>query len=443
MSANTRSEKRAAVLWDESFLWGLVACRALKKAGLDFSLINANDIRQGALADYRLLYVPGGWASNKLKALGEQGAMMIKRFIERGGSYFGVCGGAGLATSEGLGLLPIKRKPLEQRVPSLSGKITAAICPHPVWKGISGPRAKFHIWWPSQMEPGKNDKSMKIKILAAFDAATEDTFSSDLSVADTPDIGRMERAYGLNLDPGRMCGSPLVMEGAYGAGRVFISLIHFDTPGDVNGRRALKNLWDFFGCGRAICPEDKNKKQKNGRAGGRAARKFLFSVLSEPVEELYQFGLRNFLWFPRGWVIQWRRGVRGLEYFTLREMVREMASSPGAGEISAGEIEALAGGLRNFCEKAKKLLMQERLALQEGRAITFSNASSDEMAELRMELFSGSKSHGGQFKILLDKIDALLCRALKAEELHPLPTLSLKGEGLTKGGIAPLVKSPT
>ncbi len=426
-------------MWDESFLWGLVARRALGEAGLDFTLINSGDVRQGALADYGLLYVPGGWASNKLKALGEEGAQGIKRFVEGGGSYVGVCGGAGLATSEGLRLLNIRRRPLDQRVPSLSGRIMAGISPHPVWKRINnkkrgGARPEFHIWWPSQMEPDKNDPS--IKILASFEGETEDTFSSDFNVADTPELDKLEQLYRLNLDPGRMRGSPLVMEGVYGSGRVFITLIHFDTPGDFNGRRALKNLWEYMGCGGC----GGYSKGRNEKTAGHNKKKADWSAdwsagwpawsaneLVAPVEGLYRFGLRNFLWFPRGWVVQWRRGVRGLEYFTLREMIRELAAC--AEDIPPEEITALAGELRRFTEKAKTLLMLERLALQEGRTLTFSNASSltfsnvssGEMAALRAELFSDSKSHGGAFKALLDKVDALLYRHLK--------------EGDSKGGI--------
>ncbi len=395
-------------MWDESFLWGLVALRALRDAGLDFTLINSADVRQRALKDYRLLYVPGGWASNKLKALGEEGALEIRRFVEAGGSYAGVCGGAGLATSEGLGLLDIRRRPLERRVPSLSGRIRAAVSPHPIWRGIGMP--EFHIWWPSQMEPAEDGP---VKILASFEGATSDTFSSDLNVADTPDLDRMEQIYKLNLDPRRMRGSPLVMEGVFGAGRVFITLIHFDTPGDLSGRRALENLWEYMGCGRAPNDETAGQDKMADQSAERAARE-----LAAPVEELYRFGLRNFLWFQRGWVVQWRRGVRGLEYFTLREMARELAflSRGEKSRALADEtgLSALAGEVRRFTEKAKKLLMLERLALQEGRPITFSSASSDEMAALRTELFSGSKSHGGAFKAVLDRMDALLYRFLKA-----------------------------
>ncbi|MDP2278298.1 MAG: hypothetical protein Q8K51_08755, partial [Nitrospirota bacterium] len=65
--------KPAAFLWDESFLWGLMAYKALQANGLPFELIRAEDIKKGCLKNYAMLFVPGGWASNKLKPLGDKG----------------------------------------------------------------------------------------------------------------------------------------------------------------------------------------------------------------------------------------------------------------------------------------------------------------------------------------------------------------------------------
>ena len=104
--------------------------------------------------------------------------------------------------------------------------------------------------------------------------------------------------------------------------------------------------------------------------------------------------------------------MRGLEYFTLREMTRALASTSSFGPAEARS--GLVRDLRLFVEKAKALLTLERLALQEGRPLTFAAASSGEMAALRAELFGGAKSHGGAFKALLGRVDALLYECLKA-----------------------------
>ena len=129
---NPQSPK-AAFLRDESFLWGLMAYKALKANGLPFELIRAEDIKKGRLKNYAMLFVPGGWASNKIKALGGKGLSEIKKFVRSGGNYLGFCGGAGLATLDGIGLLNVKRKPTKERVPSFSGRIHLNINKHPIF----------------------------------------------------------------------------------------------------------------------------------------------------------------------------------------------------------------------------------------------------------------------------------------------------------------------
>ena len=88
------SSSGIALFWDESFLWGIMAYKALRAAGLSFELINSDDIRKGRIREYRMLFVPGGWASNKLKALGNEGVDEIRKFVADGGNYLGICGGA-------------------------------------------------------------------------------------------------------------------------------------------------------------------------------------------------------------------------------------------------------------------------------------------------------------------------------------------------------------
>ena len=94
-------KRPCALLWDESFLWGVMTRRALTEAGVSFDPVRAADIREGALSRYRMLFVPGGWASGKIAALGAEGAEAIRSFVAAGGNYLGICGGAGMATESG------------------------------------------------------------------------------------------------------------------------------------------------------------------------------------------------------------------------------------------------------------------------------------------------------------------------------------------------------
>ena len=100
------------ILWDASHIWGLMAWRALRALGLSCRLVKGQEIAEGALlgkpgsrrdagraAPPPLLVVPGGNARLKALALGEAGRAAVRAYLERGGSYLGFCGGAGLALS--------------------------------------------------------------------------------------------------------------------------------------------------------------------------------------------------------------------------------------------------------------------------------------------------------------------------------------------------------
>lgn len=396
-----------AFLWDESFLWGLMAYKTMRGLGLPFDLLRSEDIRNGCLQNYRMLFVPGGWASNKLKALGEKGAEEIKRFVYEGGNYFGICGGAGLATMDGLGLLKIKRKPTKERVPSFSGRIKLNIKRHPLFEiqdsrfkiqdGVRHSLQIFHAWWPSQFIV--NDKDSEI--LATFGDALPDSYSSDLKVGDVREKGewsRLEKLYGINLDPERLKDEPAVVEGRFGKGTVLLSLIHFDTPEDENGTVVLKNIWEYLGNEYNLLPIAHHPPITHHP-----------SLLLQHCSEIIDFGIRRSLWFWRTpMILQWRRGVRGLEYNTLYVMAKEIAE--------AEEYLRLNGDFFTFKEKVLRLLMLEGREIQEGIKID-SYSTGDhldpEIQALRKELFGDSKSHGGLFKEILDIIDHALYESLR------------------------------
>ncbi|MEW6713588.1 MAG: BPL-N domain-containing protein [Nitrospirota bacterium] len=394
--------KKAAFLWDESFLWGIMAYKALKGLGLPFDLIRAEDIKRGALDKYGMLFVPGGWASNKGKALGEAGRSAIQHFVANGGNYLGFCGGAGLATKAegGIGLLNVKRRPTKERVPSFSGRIELNINEHQIW--LDQGSNIFHAWWPSQFDV--EDK--EIKVLASYGKALPDSFSSDLNVGDTEANGgwkEHEEIYRINLDPERLIGEPSIIEGSYGKGKVILSLVHFDTPDDMNGAAVLTNLWTYLGGSQANAEARKR--------GSLEVNSKLTVELERTVNELIIFGKRNFLWFWRNpMLLQWRRGVRGLEYNTLYIMIKEITKEKSADN----EIKRIMEMLIPFIEKAKKLLLLERQAMQKGH-ITYERCDDERIKDKRLELFSDSKSHGGMFKELIDEVDAVLFSLINRE----------------------------
>ena len=420
-------KKPCALFWDESYLWGLMAYRALCEAGLPFELAMARDIRAGNLDRYAMIYVPGGWAAAKVRALGKRGQSLIRRFVEDGGSYLGICGGAGLATDSHLGLLPVYRTPNAHRVPSFSGPISLALNGHPIWEDISTP--VFSAWWPPQLSEAEDSG---FRVLARYGEARPDAMSADIRVEDGCRAGwaGLEKQYGIFLNPERLKGKPAVVEGAYGGGKVILSLVHFDTPGDCNGALVLKNLWRYLGEG--VNP-DGPACDVSGPAGtfivDNPASATLLGDIRSAVHQLIAKGEHDGLWHRRNdLLLQWRRGVRGMEFSTLDAMTREIATrlvGNPTGDASGKpyvdphdptqlkhDLEAIKGLLLPFVDDATALLRLERARLED-ESVPLENSPDKKIGRLRQNLFGPARHFGGRFKPLIDAVDRLLYELLK------------------------------
>jgi hypothetical protein len=369
-----------------------------------------------------MLYVPGGWASQKLIAVGDRGQEEIRRFVEEGGSYLGICGGAGMATEDGIGLMPIHRKPTTERVPSVSGPVRLSLAGHIIWKGIDTPI--FFAWWPSQFQTA----DQKTRVLACYEAVQPDAFSSDIPVADgrVIDWPTLEARYGILLDPARLHGEPAVLESYFGRGKVLLSLIHFDTPGHRNGAAVLRNLWDYLATGWSS-ESLMRKARPRSLPLPRLSPKFrdIIDEIKRAVSDLISTGERNFLWYWRNpLLLQWRRGVRGLEYGTLTVMVEEVCKridGADGGQANAAlldflrlreETSEIRDHLIPFVEKAKHLIVRERFYIN---TVPLSplECADEEINRLRLELFGSAMSHGGDFKGLIDIVDRLLFNLIR------------------------------
>ena len=422
------TERPCALLWDESFLWGLMARRALMEAGLPFDLIRSADIRAGILPRYALLFVPGGWASAKLSSLGEIGQAEIRSFVANGGSYLGICGGAGLATQSDIGLLSVSRKSTQERVPSFSGPVRLSLFPHAIWENIAAP--VFSAWWPFQFRVAAKNE---ISILATYDEAQADAMSADIKVGDGQISGwsELEKHYGIFLDPQRLKGEPAVVEGRFGLGKVILSLIHFDTPHDRNGATVLRSLWRYL-----ILDSEWQFHKSNPLKKTRLVADVCpecaetLAEIESAVAGLIILGEHYSLWYWRNsWFLQWQRGVRGMEYSTLAVMIGDIAArlrldSPTGNERGKSlpefcgqsplqeDLSTIRKLLIPFVEKAKILLGREKEFLTTA-SLSPVECSNEEIKCLRRELLGSSISHGGKFKELIDAVDRLLYKLIK------------------------------
>lgn len=62
--------------------------------------VAVEDVVAGRLDEFDVIIHPGGSGSGQARALGEQGCQQVRRFVEEGGGYVGICAGTYLATCD-------------------------------------------------------------------------------------------------------------------------------------------------------------------------------------------------------------------------------------------------------------------------------------------------------------------------------------------------------
>ncbi len=313
----------ARLLWDAGGLWSLMTWEACRARGLAIEPISAAEVAAGGLAGCGLLVVPGGWPALKRRALGERGRAALRAFVSAGGLYLGMCGGAGLALGEadGIGLTGLGRSRGARRLPALSGRVlvepTLAGAEHPLLAG-AGERPALHVWWPGQFAPTAGHP--EITVLARYHGPGPDLFSADLRAPAVDPQGwpGLEAQYGLNLDPDALWGQPAVVEARLGWGRAILSYLHFDTPGDPAGADALARLW----------------AARLGQAPGRPRpwQPLPAGTVCDHARALWERGRELGLWRPRHPAMPlWRRGARGLEFWSLLRLCGAVQALAGPG----------------------------------------------------------------------------------------------------------------
>ncbi len=422
-----------AVLWDQSLIWGLICIETMENLDVPYRLLSAGEIAGGALEEYRVLLVPGGWASHKVSALGEEGGEQIRRFIHEGGTYLGFCGGAGLALSSppSLNLIPLKRLPLSKRLPSASGELWITGPPgHGAWKDLP-PQIPVSVWWPSQFafEPCES-----VDCIASYSASGKDFWVADLPMADirsaSLNIEEWERTYGINLDPSRILGHPAILEARLGKGVLILSYPHLETPGDFWGNRLFRNVLDYLN--RISSRGLKSRGLEYSEIGDPPTpptRRTLRPLgrSKERIDGLIRFGEQHLLWNWRNpWLLRWRRGIRGLEYGTLAVvagfLLRQFGEMSVEGDHSdpwLEPLEDLEGHIEEFCHKAKLLLLEEKLSAQTGN-LTKLGRVNERVDALRTFLFGDQMNHAGLSRTLFDNLDSLLFRSLRLRDAMSL-----------------------
>lgn len=426
-----------AILWDQSLLWGLLSVETLKAFGVPFHLLSATDIIQGSLKAYRVLIVPGGWASHKLRVLTETGKHEISMFVERGGSYLGFCGGAGLALSSAasLQLVPVKRMPFNERLPNASGEVwVQKSSDHPIWQNLPD-SLPVHIWWPAQFSI---DSSSHAECLAVYQNAGKDFWVADLPLCDLPDpdngFSEWEKIYGINLDPRKLMGHPAIVHSRKGRGALILSYPHLDHPGSCWGNRLFFNCLSYLDeCAAEHIPSEPSSYNISPPTLEPPGEDVLHHFLSakEAVDDLMDFGERHLLWRWRlPWLLNWQRGIRGLEYGSLAVLMDygvTCLSSICINVSSSNDpwlpwVLELKEDIKTFCKTASVLLFEEKMASRTHNLSKLGEVN-ETVDRLRFQLFGRNMSHGGLCRKVFDRLDAVLLQLIRmtmGREIQPV-----------------------
>ncbi len=416
--------KAVAVLWDQSFLWGLFVYDALNSGNIPFDVISSSDVRKGKLRKYRLLIVPGGWASQKIELLGDAGALEIRSFIHQGGQYIGFCGGAGMALSgkNTLNIVPVKRLPLKERLPSASGEVTIKWTVTKEGLFESSETLNTSIWWPAQFKPGKIPS---VEILAVYEKVGNNLWVADIPFSDASDvdISEFEALYGINLDPHKyLLGRPAIIEANFGKGHLFLSYPHLETPDNHDSRCFLTKLVEKYSSDLSIKLSSRQEEYIPAFVAIHPRHTKRIGKMVDRVNELIDYGITHFLWHWRmPWLLGWRRGVRGLEYSMLSTSLAFLHRSFQALEVDTAanqtneldeELSNLESLVDDFCHKSFDLLRCERFFLAK-KVLPKLGKVNSRIDPLRKYLFGTGMNHGGLCKIVFDKLDKLLLFTIK------------------------------
>jgi len=408
------------VLWDHSHLWGLLLCRGLAALGAPFYPVTCADVAGGTLwrDPPRALLVPGGFARRKFAALGPAGTAAIRDYVASGGTYFGTCGGAGLALShdDGLRLCPWTRRPFADRLDHLvSGHVRLAANPDSaLFPDALPPQLDVPVWWPAGFVPPAGQDTPDVTVVAAYNGAGPDLLLADIALGAMPDalLAACQERFGLTLTPGFLDGGACVIAGSFGKGRYVLSHAHLETPDSPQANAWLAHLLGLFTCG------DRFARHVPAWDPAGEPTRFDDAHLARArrdMEAVIEAGIRSRLLFRRkDWLLGWRPGMPGFSLSNLAAMLAGAAAlppTPAARDYWRQTGPDFADRLAAFADRLAAFFPAQRLEIT--LSLVDRQAGADpHLAEERRELFGQSPGGGGLCAELAASLDGLLLRLL-------------------------------
>lgn len=409
------------VLWDQSHLWGLLACRGLAALGAPYRTVSAAQVAQGELARVAppALLVPGGFARRKFAALGPDGAAAIRDYVAGGGTYFGICGGAGLALShaDGLGLCPWVRRPFADRLDHLvSGHVrlradtASPLFPPGLPAALTAP-----VWWPAGfVPPDHRPDAAPVSVLAAYAGAAPDLLLADIPLGGLPEtvLAACRERFGLDLTPAFLQGGACVIAGAFGQGRYVLSHAHLETPESPQANAWLAHLLAAASHERDLrrhvpAWEPHSQPTRFEDPHLRAARDTLAGVVAAGISQ-------RLLFHRNAWLLGWRPGMPGFPLSNLAALLAFAAGQPATPEAMDYWRDigpTFAAAFAAFARRLETFFPAQRLEITLSLVAT-TPAADPNLAAERRELFGSTPGGGGLCGHLTSLLDGLVAKLL-------------------------------
>jgi len=180
--------------------------------GFEITVFKAADLANGVLDKKQVVIFTGGSGSKQGNTIGDAGRETVRKFVEDGGGYLGICAGAYLACSKftwSLGLLDAQTVSQKWRRGKGDVQIEVTASGHDITALPTGTHAVLYDNGPILKPAGRTD-------LSPYEALA--FFRTEMAENGTP--------------VGVMVNSPAVVDGHFGKGRVLISSPHPEqTPG--------------------------------------------------------------------------------------------------------------------------------------------------------------------------------------------------------------------
>lgn len=184
--------------------------------GVRVARVGAADVRDGALRGFDAVVFPGGSGSSQARALGTAGRRRVRAFVEAGGGYVGLCAGAYLATADYEWSLKIVDAKAIDTKHWRRGRATLRVASTDFGRAVMDlPDGALEIRYINGpiLAPAGRDELPDYRVLARF----------------------REEVARNGAPTGVMIGTPALLRGPFGAGRVVVSSPHPEKHEELSG----------------------------------------------------------------------------------------------------------------------------------------------------------------------------------------------------------------